>query len=254
MPRAAATSAPGCAAPRQGRSRISRPSSAAIGPAPIALPTWSSTTRPPRRTSPRKPSRRPRPRLLRPPPSLRPLAAPDRGQPGDRRGSLREGAAAGGRRRSPPGCAGPARFASADACLRGGRGARRPLPDHRAVIVLRYLLEYTPGEIASMLGLPRGTVNPVSAAAWTRSRQMSWRSVNDGSGAAQPRYRPRPEEAEAGERAWAVVQAAYGTRERVPWIERNSRAVLALRGRRDRSRRSLPARPRTRRAGARPPE
>ena len=32
-------------------------------------------------------------------------------------------------------------------------------PEHRAVIVLRYLLEYTPGEIAGMLGLPRGTVN-----------------------------------------------------------------------------------------------
>jgi RNA polymerase sigma-70 factor (ECF subfamily) len=32
-------------------------------------------------------------------------------------------------------------------------------PDHRAVIVLRYLLEYTPGEIAAMLELPRGTVN-----------------------------------------------------------------------------------------------
>jgi RNA polymerase sigma-70 factor (ECF subfamily) len=32
-------------------------------------------------------------------------------------------------------------------------------PDHRAVIVLRYLLEYTPGEIAAMLDLPRGTVN-----------------------------------------------------------------------------------------------
>jgi RNA polymerase sigma-70 factor, ECF subfamily len=32
-------------------------------------------------------------------------------------------------------------------------------PDHRAVIVLRYLLEYTPGEIAELLGLPRGTVN-----------------------------------------------------------------------------------------------
>ena len=31
--------------------------------------------------------------------------------------------------------------------------------DHRAVIVLRYLLEYTPGEIAAMLELPRGTVN-----------------------------------------------------------------------------------------------
>ena len=32
-------------------------------------------------------------------------------------------------------------------------------PDHRAVIVLRYLLEYTPGEIAKLLDLPRGTVN-----------------------------------------------------------------------------------------------
>ena len=32
-------------------------------------------------------------------------------------------------------------------------------PEHRAVIVLRYLLEYTPGEIAAMLELPRGTVN-----------------------------------------------------------------------------------------------
>ena len=32
-------------------------------------------------------------------------------------------------------------------------------PDQRAVIVLRYLLEYTPGEIATMLNVPRGTVN-----------------------------------------------------------------------------------------------
>jgi RNA polymerase sigma-70 factor, ECF subfamily len=32
-------------------------------------------------------------------------------------------------------------------------------PEHRAVIVLRYLLDYTPGEIAAMLDLPRGTVN-----------------------------------------------------------------------------------------------
>jgi RNA polymerase sigma-70 factor, ECF subfamily len=31
--------------------------------------------------------------------------------------------------------------------------------DQRAVVVLRYLLEYTPGEIARMLELPRGTVN-----------------------------------------------------------------------------------------------
>jgi RNA polymerase sigma-70 factor (ECF subfamily) len=32
-------------------------------------------------------------------------------------------------------------------------------PDHRAMIVLRHLLEYTPGEIAELLELPRGTVN-----------------------------------------------------------------------------------------------
>ena len=32
-------------------------------------------------------------------------------------------------------------------------------PEQRAVIVLRYLLDYTPGEIAELLDLPRGTVN-----------------------------------------------------------------------------------------------
>jgi RNA polymerase sigma-70 factor, ECF subfamily len=32
-------------------------------------------------------------------------------------------------------------------------------PEHRAVVVLRYVLEYTPGEISRMLDLPRGTVN-----------------------------------------------------------------------------------------------
>ncbi|HEX4521445.1 MAG TPA: RNA polymerase sigma factor [Gaiellaceae bacterium] len=32
-------------------------------------------------------------------------------------------------------------------------------PEHRAVIVLRYVLGYSPGEIAALLDLPRGTVN-----------------------------------------------------------------------------------------------
>lgn len=32
-------------------------------------------------------------------------------------------------------------------------------PEQRAVVALRYLLEWTPGEIAGALGLPRGTVN-----------------------------------------------------------------------------------------------
>jgi RNA polymerase sigma-70 factor, ECF subfamily len=32
-------------------------------------------------------------------------------------------------------------------------------PDQRAAVVLRHLLEYTPGEIAGLLEIPRGTVN-----------------------------------------------------------------------------------------------
>ena len=36
--------------------------------------------------------------------------------------------------------------------------ARLP-PEHRAVVVMRYVLEFTPGEIAEALHLPRGTVN-----------------------------------------------------------------------------------------------
>ncbi|MBA3382584.1 MAG: RNA polymerase sigma factor [Actinobacteria bacterium] len=36
--------------------------------------------------------------------------------------------------------------------------ARLP-PEHRAVVVMRHLLEFTPGEIAEALDLPRGTVN-----------------------------------------------------------------------------------------------
>ena len=32
-------------------------------------------------------------------------------------------------------------------------------PEHRAVVVMRYVLEYSPGEIARALELPRGTVN-----------------------------------------------------------------------------------------------
>jgi len=31
--------------------------------------------------------------------------------------------------------------------------------EQRAAVVLRYLLDYTPGEIGRMLELPRGTVN-----------------------------------------------------------------------------------------------
>jgi len=44
-------------------------------------------------------------------------------------------------------------------------------PDHRAVVVLRYVLEYTPGEIARLLDLPRGTVNSRLRRALDRMKQ-----------------------------------------------------------------------------------
>ena len=40
-----------------------------------------------------------------------------------------------------------------------GAALARLSPEHRAVVVMRYLLELTPGEIAAALDLPRGTVN-----------------------------------------------------------------------------------------------
>jgi len=40
-----------------------------------------------------------------------------------------------------------------------GAAIARLTPEHRAVVVMRYLLELTPGEIAATLDLPRGTVN-----------------------------------------------------------------------------------------------
>ena len=57
-----------------------------------------------------------------------------------------------------PDPAAPAR-ADAEHAGRLAGGLTELSPEHRAVIVLRYLLEYTPGEIAELLDLPRGTVN-----------------------------------------------------------------------------------------------
>lgn len=46
--------------------------------------------------------------------------------------------------------------------------------EHRAVIVLRYLLDYRPGEIANMLDLPRGTVNSRLRRALDRLAAQLW--------------------------------------------------------------------------------
>ena len=52
--------------------------------------------------------------------------------------------------------------AAAEGLERGGEieaALGRLSAEHRAVVILRYLLDYTPGEIGRMLDLPRGTVN-----------------------------------------------------------------------------------------------
>jgi RNA polymerase sigma-70 factor, ECF subfamily len=52
--------------------------------------------------------------------------------------------------------------------------ALKDLPaEQRAVVVLRHLLEYTPGEIARMLDLPRGTVNSRLRRGLDRLRQVA---------------------------------------------------------------------------------
>jgi RNA polymerase sigma-70 factor (ECF subfamily) len=52
--------------------------------------------------------------------------------------------------------------------------------EHRAVVVLRHLLEYTPGEIGRILDLPRGTVNSRLRRALDRLRPLFDDEDDDG--------------------------------------------------------------------------
>ena len=63
-------------------------------------------------------------------------------------------------------------------------------PEQRQVVALRFVLELTPGEIAALLDLPRGTVNS--------------------------RLRRGLDALGAEERAWPAVREAFAARERVP--------------------------------------
>jgi RNA polymerase sigma-70 factor (ECF subfamily) len=67
--------------------------------------------------------------------------------------SRREIADSGSERPSPPDAPGGPYSEELLAALAGLSA------EHRAVVVMRYVLEYTPGEIARALELPRGTVN-----------------------------------------------------------------------------------------------
>ena len=153
------------------------------GPVPRALASSASSgvsRRPGRRRRRRHragglPLRAAEPGPLRPPPAVRALAAPDRRQPGDRLGPCEGVAARASRWR--------ARTSSTPGTRHVSHGVAAGLaslnPEHRAVIVLRYLLEYTPGEIADLLDLPRGTVNSRLGAGSTGSRRSSTRSTRE---------------------------------------------------------------------------
>ena len=106
------------------------------------------TTRRPRRTSRRKRFSPPfAHRPLRPPPPVRPLDAPDRREPGDR---PVPGAGAATRGRHDRGNRPRRRRSAPGAPLRRRRGgaARAGASEHRTIVVMRHLLNYTPGEIA----------------------------------------------------------------------------------------------------------
>ena len=79
-------------------------------------------------------------------------------------------------------------------------------PEQRGVVVLRHLLEYTPGEIAELLDLPRGTVNS------RLRRGLDELGAGAGGGAVSEPLgascaTPAPGEDEARERTWARGRA-----------------------------------------------
>ena len=136
----------------------SRSCSGCTGGAPTGPPTSSSTTPRPPRTSRRSRSS---------PPSAISTASTGGGR--SARGCTASSSTAPSTTPAPGRC-GP-RPSSSPALAAPAAAAGRPPeeallaaiarlpPEQRAVIVLRHLLEYTPGEIATMLELPRGTVN-----------------------------------------------------------------------------------------------
>ena len=149
------TSAPGSGARRPDRPRTSRPSSARTGRRRGAPPSSSSTTRLPRRTSPRRPFS---------PRSATSTASTAAGRSG--RGCTGSSSTVRSTGRAHARCAPssswstpPRRPRRPTSARTSSRRSRRLSPEHRAVIVLRHLLGYTPGEIARLLDLPRGTVN-----------------------------------------------------------------------------------------------
>ena len=101
-------------------------------------------------------------------------------------------------------------------------------PEHRAVIVLRHLLGYTPREISRVLDLPRGTVSsrlrrgldelaPPDGGRWpTKDQDLRLALL-----AAAP-----PGEVAAQRRSWQLARAAFDEREPTPWPQRNASGLI----------------------------
>lgn len=101
------------------------------------------------------------------------------------------------------------------AALELAAGLRSLSPDLRAVLVLRFLLDYSPGEAAEILGIPRATVNArlERAVAHLRQRLQGETSIDEKSLRTLLLQQPVPGEHLAIERTWGIVVAAYGMRE-----------------------------------------
>ena len=146
---------------QRGSAEALESSSAATGRARTGPPSWSSATPRRPRTSPRSRfSPRSGARPLRSPAAVRPWLhriavnrAIDLARARALRGETRPMPDLGTPRPVPSPPSGPDRSPTSLAALADLS------PEHRAVVVLRYVLEYTPGEIAEALELPRGTVN-----------------------------------------------------------------------------------------------
>ena len=242
-PRCGPTSAPGSRGLRRGRCRISRRSSGSTGPAPTGPRTWSCTTAPRPRTSHRR------------------RCCPRSGRSTGSTGAVRSGRGSTGSSSTGPstgrgpGSCGPWSASPRWSLQRPGAPRRPALtqpvlaalgelsPEHRAVIVLRHLLEYSPREIARMLDLPRGTVN----SRLRRGLERAGRPARGRRGHAVTEVQLRrallgiqpPDELGATRRSWQLARAAFDEREPTPWPRRHAR--LLCRGRRgDRSPRRRP--------------
>ena len=210
-------SAPGFAAPRPASSRTSRRCSAPTGIARFAPPTSSSTTPPLPRTSPRR-------RFLA---AVRNLDRFDRRRPfgpwlhrivvnraidAARARALRAEAAL------DDALAAPADPLSPDRSVLGALAALPP--DQRAVVVLRYVLEYTPGRDRTT---PRAASRNGQLAAAPRVGR------NEGAPVRKELQQLRVPDADgARDRAWHVVAAAFEGREPAPRERPRWPLVVAL--------------------------